>query len=489
MKIQISLLLSALTTAHLTAGQSHYEPRHDYSPYVATEFDLGIPSKQMRAAPVNLGDGEKGFVMIFSEDPNVDPAEGSFFFPKHKPIMAVFDLKGKELWRRELTYSIPGVWFIPLLPMDMDRDGIDELYYVNNIGPKPFVYKQYKLERADARTGKVTGQWPWPQPTHNQASSYKWRFSIIGGFAKNGDPIIIAGIGTYRDMRLRAFNADMKQRWEVYYPDDYDGPRASHSNIILDLNKDGSGQFMWGERCISLDDGRELFVLDRHAWYDHSDTVLPIYDRNTGQWDFWTAREKGDDGKVSRAVMFDQAGKHLWEVPDMWGHFHYGWVGNLGPKGERIAVTGRYAMPGDKDKTDLYIVKSSNPSKSDAICQFYDVKTGEELPRQKFPPTGYPVDFNGDGVHEVYYEGALYDRRGEKIFEAPGGDMVIVKHILDIPGEHIMLATPDGKVRIWADHRATDTPEIKKRYADPMYTENVRHSAVGYNNRFPILNY
>ena len=493
MKTRTSVLLLSLfsVAACMSFGQPVYEPKYDYSPYVALEFDLKVPIHQVRAAPVSLGAGEKGFVMIFSEDPNDDPYEESFFFPTHKLIIAVFDIKGKELWRRELPYAIPGIWFVPLLPLDMNKDGVDELYYVNNTGPKPFSYKQYKLERADARTGEVTGSWPWPPPSHNQANSYKWRYSLIGGYAKNGDPVLIEGIGTYRDMRLRALNADMTQRWENYYPDDFDGPRASHSNAILDLNNDGSGQFMWGERCIAFDDGKELFVLDRHTWTDHSDTVLPFLDSATGKWNFWTTREKGDDGKYSRAIMFAQDGTHLWEVPEKLGHFHYGWVGNFGPRSERIALAGHYATPEEKAQAAQRIIASPNPNKDDAICHIYDAKTGKELPDPPFPPTGYPVDFNGDGVHEIYYNGTLYDRLGQKIFTVDGSEaqVVILKHILDLPGEQIMIGTPDGKVRIWADRNAVDTPDMKKRYAERMYLENVRHSAVGYNNRFPILNY
>lgn len=42
---------------------------------------------------------------------------------------------------------------MPLLPMDMDGDGCDEIYYVANTCERPFDYDGYRLERADARTG------------------------------------------------------------------------------------------------------------------------------------------------------------------------------------------------------------------------------------------------------------------------------------------------------------------------------------------------
>lgn len=485
-----ALLLSVFSLQSFSSSALHAAT--PVAAYKALEIDVGIPTGQFRAAPVNLGNGQRGLAVVFGQDPNVDPAESSFFFPKHTPVLAVFDLAGKELWRRELTHSIPGVWFIPLLPFDMDGDGIDELYYVDNLGPKPFVYKNYRLTRADALTGKVTGQWPWLIPTHNQAHSYKWRFSLIGGYARDGTPILVSAQGCYHDMRLLARNPDMTKRWENYYPDapnyQFDGPRSSHSNALLDLdrNRRGAGQFMWGERCIDFDQGKERFVLDHGEWNDHSDTVLPIYDKTTGKWDFWTVREKGSDGKRPRAVMFNQAGDKMWTVPEKTGHFHYGWVGNMGPDGERIALAGCYTNAKDTaGDPDLFITGG----KSNAICKFYDPKTGRRLPAPKFPPVGQLIDINGDGIHEIYFRGMLYDNRGEKLLdldEAPG---VVYKRILDLPGEHLMVHTPDGKLQIWADRNAKDTPEMTARYADPLYYENVRHSAVGYNNRFPILNY
>jgi hypothetical protein len=490
-RLALPLLISVFSLQPFSSSALHAAP----AAYKAFEIDVGIPTGQFRAAPINLGGGQRGLAVVFGQDPNVDPAESSFFFPRHKPILAVFTLDGCELWRRELPNAIPGVWFVPLLPFDMDRDGADELYYVDNIGEKPFVYKNFRLTRADACSGKVTGQWPWLIPTHNQASSYKWRFSLIGGYASDGAPVLVSAQGCYHDMRLVARNSDMTKRWENFYPDapddaSFDGPRSSHSNALLDLDRNparrGAAQFMWGERCIDFDDGRERITLDHGEWNNHSDTVLPIYDRATGQWNFWTVREKGSDGKRPRAVMFNQAGDKMWAVPEKTGHFHYGWVGNMGANGERIALAGCYVTSKDAGNPDIF----KTGGKSDAICKFYEAKTGKRIPTPKFPPIGQILDFNGDGIHEIFFQGALYDHRGEKVLDLGDTHGVIYKHILpDLPGEHLMVHTSGGKLQIWADRNAKDTPEMAARYKDPMYYENVRHSAVGYNNRFPILNY
>lgn len=137
----------------------------DFAPRKALTINLGMPVKQCRLSPVQLGGGAQGFAVVFSAEKSIDPYEGSFTFPKDTPKIAVFDPQGRELWRRELPFTIPGLWFMPMLPMDMDGDGVDEIYYVANTCERPFDTAGYRLERADALTGRVTDSRKWPAPT------------------------------------------------------------------------------------------------------------------------------------------------------------------------------------------------------------------------------------------------------------------------------------------------------------------------------------
>lgn len=445
----------------------------EFSPREVLTLDLGTPVKQCRLTPLDLGSGERGFVTVFSAEKSIDPYEGSFTFPKDTPKIAVFDASGRELWRRELPHTIPGVWFMPLLPMDMDGDGCDEIYYVANTCERPFDYDGYRLERADARTGRVTGSWRWPAPAHNQANSYKWRFLLIGGHADDGSPVLVTVQGTYKEIQMQGWNGDMSRRWKVKIPDDGRGARGSHSTPVFDLRRDGREQFMYGERCFSFDTGEQLFILDGDAWNEHSDLVQPWWDTESGRWCFFTTREKGDDGKQPRAVMFDQTGRRLWEITERKGHYHHGWVGNFGPRGERIVMAGRYPFKGE-----------AAPPKG-CVGKTYDARTGEEV-KIDFPIKGTVVDFNGDGIHELYTDGTLYDRTGRIVLTTGKGILVAAKKVLPLAGEQIVVARPDGRIVFWADRNARENPA---RFDTDVYRDNVRLSSVGYGHRYPVLNF
>ena len=102
---------------------------------VLLEFSVGSAIGQCRAVPVSLGSGApRAFLLVYWADFDVDPYVEMFFFPRDTLKLVLVTESGEELWRRDLGRGVvPGVWFCPVFPFDLDGDGVDEIWYVNNL--------------------------------------------------------------------------------------------------------------------------------------------------------------------------------------------------------------------------------------------------------------------------------------------------------------------------------------------------------------------
>lgn len=181
------------------------------------ELDLDQPIGQFRAVPVEMGKNHPAAIAaLYSEDAEIDPYIGMFFFPESTLKLVVFNEKGEIAWRRDLGRGVvPGVWFSPVFAFDMNQDGADEIYIVNNTDPEhPMDHRRYVLEQISAATGETTGQWPWPQPHTPASMSHTYRHFIAGGMV-DGRPVLVAVQGTYGPHRVHAFGLGMEPLWEV----------------------------------------------------------------------------------------------------------------------------------------------------------------------------------------------------------------------------------------------------------------------------------
>ena len=439
------------------------------------ELKLGEPAGQFRAVPVNLGKGQpKAFLAVHCADAEVDPYVEMFFFPQDTLKLTLFNEKGKILWRRDLGRGVvPGIWFTPVYPFDLDDDGVDEIWFVNNIdADHPLSINNRRLERIDPLTSKTTGQWPWPRPAGNQNMSHTFRNFILGGYVR-GKPVLVTVQGTYGPMAIQARNSDMKLRWEHKIKGDDPGARGSHMCPVVDINNDNIDEILWGERCIELDTGKELFCADRDTYRGHSDVVQPILDRSRNKWFIYTCRESTNVSP--RVALFDDKGHRIWGHIDR-GHMDMGWTARLGENGELIAMAIRIGG------------KTAGPKGffRKGVEEFtYDALTGKEYPLAFSVFGTLPVDLNGDGIHELVRglsegNGEVLDNKGHVIGNI-NGSAAIASKLLDLPGEQILSYQPDGMVRIWADRNAVDTPEAMKRYKNPFYRANQKLTATGNN--------
>jgi len=116
-------------------------------------LDLGGPTAQIRIAPLAHAKGRpRGFLVAHSGCAEVDPYHEMFFLPTDTLKLSAFDAAGRRLWRRDLGPGmVPGIWFCPVLAYDLDGDGLDEVWVVNNADPAHALnWRAFQLERMDA---------------------------------------------------------------------------------------------------------------------------------------------------------------------------------------------------------------------------------------------------------------------------------------------------------------------------------------------------
>ncbi len=408
-----------------------------------TTIDLGSPSGQLRARPVSLGPGSPEAALVaWCADFDVDPYVEMFYFPTDTLKLAVVTAGGEILWKRDLGKGVvPGMWFCPIQAFDLDGDGVGEVWFVNNVNTEhPLSLRGYRLERVDAVTGETTGQWPWPCGNENQSLGQQFRNFILGGKVR-GEPVLVTVQGTYGDMFFQAWRTDMTCRWEKVVRATDPGARGSHMAPVVDLNDDGVDELLWGERCIELDGGRELFCCDRDSYRGHSDIVWPFRDPGTGRYVVFTARES--DGDVSpRVVLFDDAGARIWGAVDR-GHMDMGWVARRDDE-RHVAMAIRIGA------------KTCGPDGRHHLDReefVFDALTGERL---KLPFSVYrtfPVD-TGEG-HDVFVRGIpggdaeVINWDGEVIGNV-GGTVAMSQGYARRPGDEMLTYEPDGTLRFWA---------------------------------------
>ncbi len=448
----------------------------DLAPLMETELAPAVA--QLRAVPVQLAPGEpSALLLVHSACAEDDPYHEMFFFPTDTLKLTLVAPDGTRLWQRDLGPGVvPGLWFCPVFPFDLDGAGTDAIYFVNNTDPEhPLGVSHYCLERLDARTGETAARWPWPHRNTNQSPSHMFRNFILGGTVA-GEPVLVTAQGTYGDMFLQGWSAGMAPRWDVTVRASDPGARGSHMCAVADFGDDGRQQFLWGERCIEFDTGRERFCADRDSYCGHSDVAMPVLDRENGRWFTYTCRE-GDADAAPRVALFDAHGERVWGAVDT-GHMDMGWAARIGEGGRPVAMAIRIGH------------KTAGPRGffREGVDEFvFDALTGEPLTLPFSVYGTIPVDLDGDGCHELVRArsgttaaGEVLDRHG-RVHGRVEGRVVMASRFWDHPGEQIVAYTPDGVVRVLADSNAQDSPQARARHEHPLYAANRRLSATGYN--------
>lgn len=446
-------------------------------------FDLGIPAKQTRSIPVNMGNGKEAVLFVYSMDSGVDPGEEYYHHPTDTLKLALFDWDGTRLWEKDLgTGVIPGIWFCPVLAIDLDMDGTDEIYFLNNKNPQtPFSFMYRKLEAIDPRTGDITGSWDWPQNTFDERLSLCYRFYLVAGYSK-GEPVLITSQGTYGDMYLQGYGPGMVKKWDKLISKDETGPRASHLTPVLDFNGDGIDELFWGERLISVEDGSEVLCCDKYKYNGHSDLVIPFVNFDTGEKFIFTCREGDEREGEPRIVTFKEDGSYAWKAVDGEGHMHFAWLATLGEPGNERRI---FMVMQENQYWGETKLERAAPTE-----RYYDAYTGEEI-TVDFPCLGsqlIPLDINGDGISEFYcsggeHAGELIDQHGNVLAKIPGMQVKNGHMLKSVKGEQLMVIDDNGIVRLFGDAEALGSGLFVKRHNYMNYLAFMdKLMATGYNH-------
>lgn len=430
---------------------------------------LPNPIGQLRIVQMNQGKDKKpGFAVMYGEDGNIDPWHEAFFYPNGTLKISVTDADGKVLWTKNLGRGVvTGENFCPMCVFDLDSDGIDEIYYVGNPDDfHPLRISSYRLTRLNGITGEQTGDWKWPYHNSNESMSHTFRNSIRCGYVK-GKPVLITIQGLYQTMSFQAYDPGMKLRWERVIPATDPGARGSHMCAISDMNQDGIQEIMYGERCLELDKGTDVFNTDNNKFSGHSDVAQPVWDATARKWYLFCCREN-QNNIPPRVCLLDYTGKVVWGHVDD-GHIDQGIVARLGDGYRHLA----FAL-----KINSKSFEKSGIVRGGQIEYHYDALTGAEVHLPYSLNGMQPVDVNGDGYHELVYQNGnrsvIINRKGEELasFE---GKAILVGKLVDLPGEQIVILD-QGELKLLTNINANDCAFALERYKNPVYKINLKNT-------------
>jgi len=445
------------------------------------EIETGLQARQLRVVPFTDA-GSLGLVVVHADTPDQQPSLPSFLWPEDTLKISAFTFGGEHLWLHDLGRGmIPGLWFCPVFPFDLDGDGRDEVYHIANGTPDmPFNKDAMEVSGLSTETGEVLRSARLPWFPNNQTMSDTFRYLINGGYS-HGRPRLVTAQGCYHELAIHAWEGDLEPLWDRRIPNSEAGCRASHMFPVLDIDGDGRDEIFLGERCIDIDTGEDKWVADRDGYHGHSDIVMPTLDRKSGRWSIFTCREFPWPEGSCGVVMFGDQGQELWGYRGL-DHVHCGWTARLCDDGTHRCFA-------------VEVTKGEDPNVRRRKHHFFDMDGNRlELP---FPlERTVPVDIDGDGLHELLYSqmappswgaaervGLVVDRHGNEVGRIEGGGPSPVGKLLDCPGEQILVIGPGAKLRVYGCPDAVDSPEAKARYAHPYYKSCQRLAAVGYNWR------
>jgi len=170
----------------------------------------------------------------------------------HSAKVYAFDHDGKGLWAFDQGRGVNvGVNFGPIIPFDMDGDGMSEVYCRAAEDPEGewpgFVSKQGDrdwLVKLDPASGRVLAKAPWP-PHHQFPDDQQ----LFIGYLDGMNPFLVAKGGHYsRRQTVRAYDGELNVIWTA----EADG-HGAHVPCCADVDGDGKDEVVLGSVVLDED--------------------------------------------------------------------------------------------------------------------------------------------------------------------------------------------------------------------------------------------
>lgn len=434
---------------------------------------LDQPARFARVSSGDLdGDGSIEFLVLHSPCPNVDPYRLMWFPSSHSLRLDAYRADGTLLWRHDLGPGVEsGSWYAPVIVADVDGDGRAEVCFRANLSPDRLDYTHERTRILDGRTGQPKADLPWVS-AEGLGSDYNRTLSrnlmSFASLDEGRTPVLVIARGTYEGQRLIALGPDLKPLWERAI---LDGTRGSHAFPAADVNADGDDELLWGDRCLSLRTGEDLWVAERAGFNGHTDIIVPAHVQpGRDDYQVYYCRE-GWGGKGTGGVLLvDARGKTVWADWDR-GHVDMGWASRVLPEPAGMQC---YALEIEE--------KTGGPEGMKRVVN-------EVLFRDAFgsplkPPVNLqytlPIDVNGDGLREIVsQDGQVWDWRGEPVSRYEGHVIHGANHLGDAH-EQVVTLTETGEIHInfWPGHNVSKVLPLR---SDRQYAQDISLLTANYH--------
>lgn len=420
------------------------------------------------------GDGRYDFV-IKQPNKNVDPGEGYWQRSEDTYKVEAYLSDGTFLWRRDLGWSIEqGIWYSPMIVYDLDGDGRAEVCL--KTGPEEDLRDaEGKVQTGpewlsiwDGMTGEEITRTDWPSREGFESYNLASRNQMCVAYLDGKTPCLIVERGTYRTIKVVAYQYRDRQLQELWRWNDREEPgglyrgQGAHSMHAVDVDGDGRDEVFLGSAVLD-DNGVGLWSTGRgHPDHHYVGDIDPTRPGLEVYYGIEPPQREGGCLLVDAAT-----GEEIWALQEPTQHVHAtGMCADIDP-----SHPGLECYSGERDFPEKKWLWAA----SGELIATTDI--GGLSPRT--------VYWDADPQREML-RGRVYKWQGATLTEGISGNVILVADILGDWREEIITSAP-GELRIYS----TTIPATDRRVClmqDPLYRLDVAIAAMGYT-QWPMTSY